>query len=158
MFAIVWLGEEAFNYHSFIIIALLLYTSGNETKDVSKAHLSTVAQKPEETCKQGRLLCEPETQGKPLLFHDKCSGFFYVHHFNNLVHGTYGLTSHPKDEAIMVKCPAQGHKRHDRLGRDSNSHSDNSQNLSFIEMNWCSSCMVSVLSVRQFSKTHPPLF
>ena len=30
---------------------------------VMKAHLSTVAQKPEETCKQGHLLCEPETPG-----------------------------------------------------------------------------------------------
>ena len=44
-------------------------------------------------------------RGKPLLFHDKCSGFFYVHNFNNLhvVHGTYSLTSHPKDEATMIK-------------------------------------------------------
>ena len=33
------------------------------TKDGSKVHLSTVARKPEETCKQGRLLCEPETPG-----------------------------------------------------------------------------------------------
>ena len=40
---------------------LLLYFSGNETKDSSKAHWSAVAQKPEETCKQGRLLREPET-------------------------------------------------------------------------------------------------
>ena len=40
-------------------------------------------------------------------------------------HGTYGFTSHPKDEAIMVKCLAQGHKRLDRPGRDSNPHSDN---------------------------------
>ena len=43
----------------FIIIIILLYISGNETKDTSKAHLSTVARKPEETCKQERLLCEP---------------------------------------------------------------------------------------------------
>ena len=40
---------------------LLLYISGNETNDPSKAHLRTVAWKPEETCKQGRLLCEPVT-------------------------------------------------------------------------------------------------
>ena len=46
-----------------MILLLLLYISGNETKDASKAHLSTVALKPEETCKQGRLLCEPETPG-----------------------------------------------------------------------------------------------
>ena len=35
--------------------------------------------------------------------------------------------SHPKDEAIMVKCLAQGHKRRDRPGRDSNPHSDNTR-------------------------------
>ena len=46
-----------------------------------------------------------------------CPGFFYVHY---TTHGTYSFTSHPKDEAIMVKCLAQGHKRRDRLGWDSN--------------------------------------
>ena len=56
--------------------------------------------------------------GKPLLFHDKCSGFFYVHYFNNLVHN--GLMSHPKDEAIIVKCLAQGHKGCNWPGQDSN--------------------------------------
>ena len=61
-------------------------------------------------------------RGKPLLSHDKCPGFFYVHY---TTHGTYTFTSHPKDEAIMVKCLAQGHKRRDRPGRDSNPHSDN---------------------------------
>ena len=42
-------------------------------------------------------------RGKPLLFHDKCPTcrFFYVHY---TTHGTYSFTSHPKDEAIMVKC------------------------------------------------------
>ena len=40
-------------------------------------------------------------------------------------HGTYSFTSHPKDEAIMVKCLAQGHKRRNRTGRYSNPHSDN---------------------------------
>ena len=49
-------------------------------------------------------------RGKPVIFHDKCSGFFYMHYFNNLAHETYGLTSHLKDEEIMVKCLAQGHK------------------------------------------------
>ena len=39
-------------------------------------------------------------RGKPLLFHDKCPGFFYVHY---TTHGTYIFTSHPKDEAIMVR-------------------------------------------------------
>ena len=38
-------------------------------------------------------------QGKPLLFHNKCPGFFYVHY---TTHRTYIFTSHPKDEAIMV--------------------------------------------------------
>ena len=63
-------------------------------------------------------------RGKPLLFHDKCPGFFYVHY---TTHGTYCFTSHPKDEAIMVKCLAQGHKHRDRLGQDSNSHSGNTR-------------------------------
>ena len=63
-------------------------------------------------------------RGKPLLFHDKCPGFFYVHY---TTHGTYSFTSHPKDEAIMVKCLAQGHKRRDRPGRDSNPHSGNTR-------------------------------
>ena len=39
-------------------------------------------------------------RGKPLLFHDKCPVFFYVHY---TTHGTYGFTSHPNDETIMVK-------------------------------------------------------
>ena len=64
-------------------------------------------------------------RGKPLLFHDKCPGFFYVHY---TTHGTYSFTSHPKDEAIMVKCLAQGHKRRDQPGWDSNSHSGNARN------------------------------
>ena len=63
-------------------------------------------------------------RGKPLLFHNKCPGFFYVHY---TTHGTYSFTSHPKDEAIMVKCLAQGHKRRDRPGRDSNPHSGNTR-------------------------------
>ena len=46
-----------------------------------------------------------------------------MRYINNLVHGTYGLTSHPKDEAIMVKGLAQGQHR-DRPFRDSNPHSD----------------------------------
>ena len=63
-------------------------------------------------------------RGKPLLFHDKCPGFFYVHY---TTHGTYSFTSHPKDKAIMVKCLDQGHKRRDQSGRDSNSHSGNTR-------------------------------
>ena len=63
-------------------------------------------------------------RGKPLLFYDKCPGFFYVHY---TTHGTYSFTSHPKDEAIMVKCLAQRHKHHDQTCRDSNPHSDNTR-------------------------------
>ena len=59
-------------------------------------------------------------RGEPLL----CPGFFYAHY---TTHGTYSFTSHPKDEAIMVKCLAQGRKRRDRPGRDSNSHSGNTR-------------------------------
>ena len=39
-------------------------------------------------------------RGEPLLFHEKRHEFFYVHY---TTHGTYGLTSHPKGESIMVK-------------------------------------------------------
>ena len=59
----------------------------------------------------------PEAPGQAPSLYDKCPGFFYVHY---TTHGTYSFTSHPKDEAIMVKCLAQGHKCHDR---DSNPHS-----------------------------------
>ena len=57
----------------------------------------------------------------------KCPGFFYVHY---TTHGTYSFTSHPKDEAITVKCLAQGHKRRDRPARDSNPTFWQHQNLS----------------------------
>ena len=59
----------------------------------------------------------PETPGKPLLLSISTSGFFYVHY---TTHGTYGLTSHPKDGAIVVECLAQGHTCHDQ---GSNPHS-----------------------------------
>ena len=52
-----------FQLSILLLLLLLLYISGNETKDASKAHLSTVARKAEETCKQERFLCEPETPG-----------------------------------------------------------------------------------------------
>ena len=54
----------------------------------------------------------------------KCTGFFYVHYTTD---GTYSFTSHPEDKAIMVKCLAQGYKRRDRPGQDSNSHSGNTR-------------------------------
>ena len=50
---------------------------------------------------------KPETPGQTPSLNDRCTGFFYVHY---TTHGTYSFTSHPKDEAIMVKCLAQGHK------------------------------------------------
>ena len=59
---------------------------------------------PRKPVNNGACYVNQKQWGKPVLFHDKCSGFFYIHYFNNLVHGTYGLTSHPKDEAIKVSC------------------------------------------------------
>ena len=63
-----------------LLLLLLLYISGNETKDASKVNLITVALKPEETCNKGACYVNQKHRGKPLLFHDKCSGFFYVHY------------------------------------------------------------------------------
>ena len=90
--------------------------SSNETKDASKAHLSTAARKPQETCKQGRLLlCEPETPGWTPTISTLGS--------NTCITRTW-IT---EDEAIMVKCLAQGHK----LGRPARAGSPNPhQNLS----------------------------
>ena len=60
---------------------------------------------------------KPETPGQTPSLNYKCTGFFYQHY---TTHGTYSFTSHPKNEAIMVKCLAQGHKcRY----RESNPHS-----------------------------------
>ena len=72
----------------------------------------------------GAQVVNPETPGQAPSLNDKCPGFFYVHY---TTHGTYSFTSHPKDEAITVKCLAQGHKRRDRPGRDLNPHSDNTR-------------------------------
>ena len=82
---------------------------------ICSAHISTLL---------GAQGANPETPGQApsLSRFCKCPGFFYVHY---TTHGTYSFTSHPKDEAIMVKCLAQGHKRRDRPGRYSNPHSDN---------------------------------
>ncbi len=55
--------------------------------------------------------------GQTPFLYDKYTGIFDVHY---TTHGTYGFTSHPKNEAIMVKCLSEGHKCHDR---DSNPHS-----------------------------------
>ena len=45
------------------------------------------------------------------IFKNMCSHGTKVHY---TTHRTYSFTSHPKDEAIMVKCLAQGHMRRDR--------------------------------------------
>ena len=67
----------------------------------------------------------PETPGQaPFYFTIKCPGFFYVHY---TTHGTYSFTSHLKDEAIMIKCLSQKHKRRDRPDQNSNPHSDNTR-------------------------------
>ncbi len=45
----------------------------------------------------------PETPGWTPSLSYKCTKFFYLHYTK---HRTYGFTSCPKDEAIMVKCLA----------------------------------------------------
>ena len=66
--------------------------NNNNNNKICSAHISTLL---------GAQGANPETPGqKPLLFHDKCPGFFYVHY---IPHGTYSFTSRPKNEAIMVK-------------------------------------------------------
>ena len=40
------------------------------------------------------LLPVQKHRGKPLLFYDKCPGFFYVHY---ITHGAYSFTSHLND-------------------------------------------------------------
>ena len=76
----------------------VLYISGNETKDASKAHLSTVARKPEETCKQERLLCEPETLD-PYSSAISIQGSFTCTTLITVYTWLNSTTSHPKDEA-----------------------------------------------------------
>ena len=55
---------------------------------------------------------------------NNCTGLFNVHY---TTHGTNGFTSHPKDEAIMVKCLANGHRHH---LRNSNSHQHSAEHQS----------------------------
>ena len=81
-----------------------------------------------------RWVLKPRIQkhwGKPLPFHDKCPWFLYLHY---TTHGTYSFTSHPKDEAIMVECLAQGHKRRDRPGRIWTHYSDNTR--TWVQCTW----------------------
>ena len=59
-----------------------------------------------------------------------------LYYFNNLVHGTYGLTSHRKDEAIMVKRLAQGHKRRDQPGRESDALDRSVTTLHNLMLSW----------------------
>ena len=101
----------------YILMYVHLKPNNNtdNTEDLYRAHIHPAGCSRRESRNTG---------GKPLLFHDKCPGFFYVHY---TTHGTYSFTSHPKDEAIMVKCLAQGHTRRDRPGRDSNPHSGNTR-------------------------------
>ena len=82
------------------VILWCYFNNNNNNNKICSAHIST--------------LRIQKHRGKPLLFHNKCPG-------------TYSFTSHPKDEAIMVKCLAQGHKCRDRPGRDSNPHSGNTR-------------------------------
>ena len=49
---------------------------------------------------KGAFYVNQKHRGKPLLFHDKCSGFFYVHYLNNLVYRTYGLT--PEGQSVLL--------------------------------------------------------
>ena len=91
--------SHSWNYYHY----LLLYTSG----DVSNGCLISeptdrIARKPEETCREGYLQCEPATLVNPFSSMIKCSGFFYMH-LTILAHGTYALLSHPKDNAYVVK-------------------------------------------------------
>ena len=92
-------------YYCFLVLVLVV--SFQEIIIIQKincsAHISTLLG----ACLKARI---QKHRGKPILFHDECSGFFYVHY---TTHGTYSFTSYPKDEAIMVKCFAQGHKRRD---------------------------------------------
>ena len=108
-------------YSSVLLYSVLQWLSNttsisnnNNTEDLLRAHIHPA----------GSSMRESRNTGASPFDHDKCPGFFYVH---CTTHGTYSFTSHPKDEAIMVKCLAQGHKRCDRPGRDSNPHSDNTR-------------------------------
>ncbi len=62
-----------------------------------------VLQALENLCKFNNLCHKLICRCKPLLFAISVTGFFYVHY---TTHETYGFSSHPKGEAIMVKCLA----------------------------------------------------
>ena len=68
---------------------------------------------------KGACYVNQKHRGKPLLFHDKCSGLFYALHHN------YGLTSHTRDKAIMWLSVLL--KDTIVPGQDSNPHSDNAR-------------------------------
>ena len=44
--------------------------------------------------------------GRTLSLYNRCTWVLYVHY---TAHGTYGVTSHPQNAAIMVKRLAKGH-------------------------------------------------
>ena len=103
-------------------ILLISGFSNTITEKICSAHIISTL-----LCAQGANLEKPGQA--PFSFTNKCPVLFYVHY---TTHGTYSFTSHPKDEAIMVKCLAQGHKDtrtqgRDQPGRDSNTHSDNTR-------------------------------
>ena len=81
------------------------------TEDLQRAHIHPAGCSRVKSRNQNA-----ETPG-PFSFTIKCSGLFYKHY---TTHGAYRCTSHQKNEAIMVKCLAQGHKCRHRPGRDSN--------------------------------------
>ncbi len=71
----------------------------------------------------------PETPGQtPFFLAISVTGFFYVRY---TTHGTYGFTSNLKDEAIMVKCLAEGHKCQQR---DSNPDSTDQKHQSLMSL------------------------
>ena len=80
---------------------IIIRNNNNDLQKICNAHISTLL---------GAQGANPET---PI----SVMGFFYVHY---TTHRTYS-----KDEAIMVKCLAQGHKHRDRPGQDSNPHYNN---------------------------------
>ena len=85
-----WPAKSVFKKITFRYnVFLLLYISGNGTKDSSKAHLSNVAKKPEETV---LAVWTRNTVVTPVLFHDKCL-CFCLRGKLTIVYRTNSLTS-----------------------------------------------------------------
>ncbi len=82
----------------FFILLLVLYISGKEAKEASEVNFITVARKPEETWKQGYLLCKPETLGlTPTLPHYSVS-----------VLGSFTCTTNPSTQDLQLNVPSEG--------------------------------------------------